>query len=66
MDAIIANLKKNVDNSKKILKTAILKIDAEKKCACQEALKYAIITDPKAVSAEKKKNLGPIISKYIK
>ena len=66
IDAIIENLKKNVDSSKKILKTAILKIDAKKKCACQEALKYAIITDPKAISAEKKKNLGPIIGKYIK
>lgn len=66
IDAIIENLRKNVDNSKKILKAAILGIDAGKKCGCQEALKYAVITNPEAISKEKKKKLGLIIGKYIK
>ena len=66
IDVIIENLRKNVDNSKKILKTAISQINIDEKCVCHEALKYAIITRPEGISKDNKKRLSLIIGKYIK
>jgi len=37
----------------------------ERTCECATALKYAIITRPDTVPAETKKNLGPIIRRYL-
>jgi len=66
VDMIIDNLKKNVENAKKILKEMISKLDTEKPCACREALKFAIITDPKIIPQETKDKLKVLIGRYIK
>ena len=66
VDVIIGNLRKNVENAKKILKDVISRIGEERTCACKDALKYAIITDRKAISEEAKKKLGIITGKYVK
>jgi 5'-methylthioadenosine phosphorylase len=65
IEMIIQNLCKNVDNSKKIVKT-VLKGLGEKRCSCSSALKDSIITRPEAIPAKVKKDLEPIIGKYIK
>ena len=66
VDVIIGNLRKNVENAKKILKNVISRIGQVRTCACKDALKYAIITDRKAISEEAKKKLSIIIGKYVK
>ncbi|MFC1807832.1 S-methyl-5'-thioadenosine phosphorylase [Candidatus Omnitrophota bacterium] len=66
IDMIIQNLLKNVDNAKKILKEAILKLPKKRKCICASALKDAIITRPELIPDETKKKLDLIIGKYIK
>ncbi len=66
VEMIIANLKQNVENAKKILKLAISQIGKLTQFSAQDALKYAIITDPKLISERKKKELAIIIGKYIK
>lgn len=66
VDTIIKNLNKNVENAKKILKDALLRIPEKRSCGCKDALKYAIITDHKAISKEAKKNLDILIGKYVK
>ena len=66
LEMIIQNLLKNVDTSKKILKTVLAKIGTERKCACATALKDAIVTRPEMIPAETKKKLKLIIGKYIK
>jgi 5'-methylthioadenosine phosphorylase len=66
VDIILSNLRKNVDNAKKILRQAILQVPRERKCPCQEALKYAIVTQSQFVPPETKKKLEPIIGKYMK
>ncbi len=66
VDAIIGNLKKNVDNAKKILKNVVSRIPEKRTCGCKEALKYAIITDRKAISKKEKKKLDILIGKYVK
>lgn len=66
VDIIIENLMKNVSNSKKILKQAILNIPEQRHCACKDALKYAIVTNHDAIPGEIKKKLDIIIGKYLK
>lgn len=66
VDMILDNLKKNVENAKKILKEAILSIPEKNLCSCNEALKYAIVTNSKNIPQHIKEKLGVIIGKYIK
>ena len=66
VDVIIDNLRKNVANSKNILKETLSRIGEERTCACKDAMKYAIITDPKAISKKTREKLDIIIGKYVK
>lgn len=66
LEMIINNLLKNVDVSKRILKSVIRKMGAERSCRCASALKDAIVTNPAVIPAKVKKDLEPIIGKYIK
>jgi len=66
LEVIIENLKKNVENAKKLLKNAISAIPQKRNCACKEALKNAIITRHDAISNDVKKKLKLIIGKYVK
>lgn len=67
VDMIIENLNKNVEAAKKLIEKFIPKLahSKKRKCACKEALKYAIITDKKLIPAKTKKKLDLIIGKYI-
>jgi len=66
LDEILSNLKKNVANSKILLKEFISLVDNSKSCGCHEALKNAILTRPEFIPQETKKKLDVIINKYIK
>ncbi|MDD5568423.1 MAG: S-methyl-5'-thioadenosine phosphorylase [Candidatus Omnitrophica bacterium] len=66
IEMIIANLNKNIENSKKILKSVIKNIFGTCACGCKESLKYAIMTDRKLIPAKVKRDLDIIIGKYIK
>jgi 5'-methylthioadenosine phosphorylase len=66
VEMVIANLMKNADNSKKLLKEVIGGIQDAPACSCRESLKYAIITQKDAIAPSIKKKLAPIIEKYIK
>ena len=62
---IIATLNQNATNAQNVLREAVKALPAERQCKCGDALKHAIITDPKVVPAKAKKNLAAIIGKYI-
>ena len=66
VEMIIQNLCKNVDMSKKIVKTALSKLSGSRGCVCASALKDSIVTRPEAISPKTKKDLDLIIGKYIK
>jgi 5'-methylthioadenosine phosphorylase len=66
VEMIIDCLNRNVDNAKKILKLAIPRIGALKQFSSEGALKCAIMTDPKLIPDQKKKDLEIIIGKYIR
>ncbi len=65
VEMIIANLNKNIENAKRVIAAAVKELPAERTCSCRDALKYALITDPKKISTKIKKDLKLIIGKYI-
>lgn len=66
VEMIIQNLVENTENAKKLIKAVAPKLKSEQKCACKSALSCAIITDKKAIPDKVKKDLAPIIGKYVK
>jgi 5'-methylthioadenosine phosphorylase len=66
LEMVISNLQKNVDNAKKIISRVIKGLSPQHNCGCAEALKFAIVTDPKLISSKVKRDLKIIIGKYVK
>ncbi|MBU1998385.1 MAG: S-methyl-5'-thioadenosine phosphorylase [Candidatus Omnitrophota bacterium] len=66
VDMVIKSLCKNIDNSKKILSSLIRNLPEARICSCQDALKFAIVTEKKYIPEKTKKELKIIIGKYIK
>ncbi len=64
-EMILTNLRKGVDTVKRVLKLLLPSIPERRDCACDSALKYAIVTDAKYVSESKKKELELLIGKYL-
>lgn len=65
VDMIIANLQKNVDVAQKLIAEAVGRVPAERSCSCGSAMATAIITSPDAIPAETRRDLAPIIGKYV-
>jgi len=66
VDAIIAILTKNAETARRMVVETLKNLPYERTCECASALKYAIITQPDHISPEKRKELEPLIGKYIK
>jgi len=65
IEMVIANLQKNVERAKRVLRKLIGAIPRERDCPCPTALKDAIITDPKLIPAQKRQELALLIGKYL-
>ena len=66
LEMIISNLNKNAETAKRILKTAIPKIEQKGKCACAAASQNAIVTNKDLIPESTKKKLDVIFGKYIR
>ena len=66
VDVIFRILRQNIELSKKIIGLAVTKISQNRECGCASALEHAIVTDPALIPPERKRDLAPIIGKYIK
>jgi len=66
VDQVVAVLHQNADNASKVVRAAVAAVHAqEKACACGDALKYAILTDRKAIPAETRQKLSILLDKYL-
>lgn len=64
-DLILANLRANVETSKRVVRELARRFPQTRACACGDALATAIVTSLDIVPEETKRALGPIIGKYI-
>jgi 5'-methylthioadenosine phosphorylase len=65
VDQIVAVLHQNAENAAKVVKAAVASMPTEKTCVCGYALKYAILTDRKAIPAEARQKLSLLLDKYL-
>jgi 5'-methylthioadenosine phosphorylase len=65
VDQVVAVLHQNADNAAKVVRSAIAAMPTEKSCACCDALKYAILTDRKAIPAAARQKLAILLDKYL-
>lgn len=65
VEAIIATLKANVAMAKEIIRKAVPAIAPERTCKCASALKYATITDPRAIPEKAREGMDLLIGKYL-
>jgi 5'-methylthioadenosine phosphorylase len=66
VDMIIANLMQNAKTAQQVIAGAVDALPFKRTCECATALKHAIITRPEAVPADVKRDLAPIIGKYVR
>jgi 5'-methylthioadenosine phosphorylase len=65
VDLIVANLLQNARTAQQALAETVGRTSGARTCACKDALATAIITRPEHVPAQTKRELQPIIGKYI-
>ena len=65
IDHVLAVLQQNVDLAKKTIREAIKNLAVARSCACASALKTAIITDKSKIPKKVRRDLRPIIGKYL-
>ena len=65
VEMIIANLGQNAKTAQQVIAGAVATLPFTRDCECASALKYAIITRPEAVPESVKRELAPIIGKYL-
>jgi 5'-methylthioadenosine phosphorylase len=65
VEMVIGNLLQNAKTAQQIIARAVARLPYERTCECATALKYALITRPEAIPAQVKKDLDPIIGKYL-
>ena len=65
-EMVVDNLRRGTETVKKLLRHAITRMPKKRNCICTTALENAIITSPELIPAQVKKDLAPIIGKYIK
>ena len=65
VDMIIANLTQNAKTAQQIIAGAVDKLPYERTCECATALKFALITRPEVVPPKTRKELAPLVAKYL-
>ncbi len=65
IDLILANLHQNAATAQKTIAEAVSRLSGRRTCACKDALATAIVTRPEHVPAQTKKDLAPIIGRYL-
>jgi 5'-methylthioadenosine phosphorylase len=66
VDLIISNLLHNAVTAQKTIAETVGRIEGARTCACKDALATAIITQAGVVPEQTKRDLWPIVGKYLK
>lgn len=66
VDMIVQNLVANAKTAQQVIAEAVSRLPHERTCECANALQHAILTRPDAVPDRVKKDLAPIIGRYMK
>jgi 5'-methylthioadenosine phosphorylase len=65
VDMIIANLIENAKTAQGIIAAAVARLPFDRSCECPSALKYALVTRPDAIPDQVRRDLAPLVGKYL-
>ena len=65
VEMVIANLMKNAETAKAIIRRVLPQVPSEANWPCHDALRNAIMTDKKLWPAKTRAELKPILQKYL-
>jgi 5'-methylthioadenosine phosphorylase len=65
VEAIIAVMTRNVAHARSALKALVPLLPATRGCPCQDALRYAIMTEPSRIPAEARDRLGLLLARHL-
>ena len=65
VEMVIGNLLQNAETAQRIIAGAVEQLPYERTCECASALKYALITRQDAIPEQVKKDLAPLVGKYL-
>jgi 5'-methylthioadenosine phosphorylase len=65
VEMVVANLLKNVDTAKRILSEAVSGLGGDRGCDCGHALSDAIMTRHDLIPGDVKRDLAPLIGRYV-
>jgi 5'-methylthioadenosine phosphorylase len=66
VEMIVGNLSQNAVTAQQAIAEAVRRIRGARTCGCKDALATAIITRPDVVPEQTKKDLAPIVGKYLR
>jgi 5'-methylthioadenosine phosphorylase len=65
VEMVIGNLMQNAKTAQQIISDTVATLPFERTCECASALKYALITRPEAIPDQTRKDLAPLVGKYL-
>ena len=65
VDMVVANLSKNALMAQRVVSETVSHLPVPRTCECATALASAIITRPETIPEQTKKELAPIVGKYV-
>ena len=65
VEMIVSNLLQNAKTAQRAIADAVGRIPSTRTCPCKDALAMAIITKPEVVPEQAKKDLAPLLAKYM-
>lgn len=65
VEAVVKILQQNVKTAKAIIRAAVTMVPEARACSCSHALKDAIITAHHAIPAQVRRDLAPLVAKYL-
>jgi 5'-methylthioadenosine phosphorylase len=66
VDMIVANLVANARTAQQVIAESVAHLPFDRTCECANALAHAIITRPEAVPEQVKRDLAPIVGRYLR
>jgi 5'-methylthioadenosine phosphorylase len=65
-DQIVKVMNQNAANASNVVRAAVAAMPRERKCACPNALQFALVTSPEAIPRATREKLDLLIGKYLK
>jgi 5'-methylthioadenosine phosphorylase len=65
VEAVLRVLSENADAARKTMWNAVSRVEESRSCACRDALRHAIVTDPKVIPEAARERLRPIAGRYL-